>query len=147
MKIVSYRKKYQEQIFDLILTIKTNEEKMRYIKRHDLWIIKKAFLCFYVALDDMNKVIGCCGLKEIDKESVLLARFYVQKQNRHAGIGTVLYNKVFAFAKKHKYVDIFVGVDETCPSGISFYKKHGFVEIKDGKFISEDDDFTFYRVI
>ena len=48
IKIIKYKQKWLEDIFDLILDIKVNEEKIRYLKRHDLWTIKKSFLCFYV---------------------------------------------------------------------------------------------------
>ncbi len=147
MKIIKYHNRYQEQIFDLILNIKINEEKIRYIKRHDLWTIKKSFLCFYLAIDNDNEVVGCIGLKKIDNESVLLSRFYVRFDCRRKGIGEKLFNKVIEFCLKHKFKDIYLGVDEVSKTGIAFYIKHGFKEITESKFISEDDDFTFYKKI
>lgn len=146
MKIDSYKKKYQEQIFDIILNIKVNEEKIRYIPRHDLWTIPKSFLCFYVVIHD-RQVIGCIGLKKIDKDSVLLSRFYVKAEFRRIGIGEKLFNKVLIYAKKHNFNDMYVGVDNTSQTGLNFYNKHGFVEISEGKYISQDDDFTLYKKI
>ncbi len=144
MKIIKYQPKWLENIFDLILDIKVNEEKMRYLKRHDLWSIKKSFLCFYLAVDE-HELVGCVGLKKIDNESVLLSRFYVKKEARRKGIGEKLYQKVIEYARKHKYKDIYLGVDEVSKSGICFYEKHGFKRIDEGKFISEEDDFTYFK--
>ena len=144
VKIIKYKSKWLEDIIDLILEIKVNEEKIRYLKRHDLWTIKKSFLCFYLALDN-NNLIGCIGLKKIDNESAMLSRFYVKKEYRRKGIGEKLYQKVLDYAYKHKFKDIYLGVDEVSKSGISFYEKHGFIKIDSGKFISEDDDFTYLK--
>ena len=57
IKIIKYKQKWLEDIFDLILDIKVNEEKIRYLKRHDLWTIKKSFLCFYLAFDQDELVV------------------------------------------------------------------------------------------
>lgn len=92
-----------------------------------------------------NNLISCIGLKKIDKESVLLSRFYVVKSYRRKGIGEKLYQKVLDYAYKHKFKNIYLGFDEVSKSGIYFYEKHGFKIVNDGKFISEDDDFTYFK--
>lgn len=145
MIIKQYQNKYQEQVFDLILHIKVNEEKMRYIKRHDLWTINQSFLCFYVALNEDDEIIGCIGLKKIDDQSVLLSRFYVKAEYRRKGLGKSLFDKVLSYCSSHDIVDMYIGVDYVSKSGIKFYKKHGFERIKEGKFISKDDDITLYK--
>ena len=144
IKIIKYKQKWLEDIFDLILDIKVNEEKIRYLKRHDLWTIKKSFLCFYLVFDQ-DELVGCIGLRKIDNESSLLSRFYVKKTERRKGIGEKLYQKVIEYARKHKFKDIYLGVDEVSKSGIGFYEKHGFKKTSEGKFISEDDDFTYLK--
>ena len=125
MKIVRYRKKWLEGIFNLILNIKVNEEKMRYLNRHDLWTIKKSFLCFWVAIEN-NEIIGCIGLKKIDSESVLLSRFYVKSEHRRKGLGKKLFDITINYAIKHKFKDMYLGVDAVSKSGICFYKKYRF---------------------
>ena len=96
-------------------------------------------MCFYLAVFE-NNLIGCIGLKKIDKESVLLSRFYVVKSYRRKGIGEKLYQKVLDYTYKHKFKNIYLGVDEVSKSGICFYEKHGFKIVNDRKFISEDDE-------
>ena len=45
----------------------------------------------------------------------------LKKEARRKGIGEKLYQKVIEYACKHKYKDIYLGVDEVSKSGIRFY--------------------------
>ncbi len=76
-----------------------------------------------------GQVVGTIALRQLDKNTCELKRFYVLKQYRGDGIGNNLLNKLLAHARAGPWDGIRLDTSSKSPAAISLFRKHGFVEI------------------
>jgi diamine N-acetyltransferase len=100
---------------------------------------------FYLAQDE-NKTIGYLKLNtgqsqnELkDKNSVEIERIYVAKAYHGHQVGHILLEKAIEIATQREADFVWLGVWEENPRAIAFYKKNGFIEFDQHKFILGDD--------
>lgn len=131
MKIIPFEKKYRDDMIFMVLEAKNalgrvpllNEDLLdveeNYIKKGDM---------FWLALDDSDRVIGCCGYSSVDGTSeVFLHRLYVKCSLKRRGIGTKLLFTAEEYLRSHQKtaVHIHLGGNEYFESR-EFYPKHGY---------------------
>lgn len=65
------------------------------------------------------------------EDTIMMFRLYVAPRHQRKGIGGLLLNKVIEHFQGAKKIQLHV--EAMNPKGQSFYKKHGFVELKRGE--------------
>lgn len=95
---------------------------------------------FVVAYLDENPV-GCGAIRPLDQESIELKRFFVDEAFRQQGIAKQILVELEIMAKKRGFSSIRLEAGAAQPEAISFYKKHGYIEIdRYGEY--EDSEFS-----
>ena len=74
-----------------------------------------------------------------DTDSLEIERIYVAKEFHGLKVGQILYEKALAIASEKNCKYLWLGVWEHNARAISFYKKNGFVEFGQHKFVLGDD--------
>ncbi|OAB36679.1 GCN5 family acetyltransferase [Paenibacillus macquariensis subsp. defensor] len=78
----------------------------------------------------LNEVpVGCGAIREIDKESTELKRFFVEQDCRNRGIAHEILMELEHRAKTLGYTCIKLEVGEPQSEALSFYRKHGYYQI------------------
>jgi len=77
-----------------------------------------------------GKIVGCVGLRKIEKGICEMKRLYVVPQFRRKGIGRRLAAVVIEEARKIGYRSMRLDTIETMKEAISLYKSLGFKEIE-----------------
>lgn len=101
----------------------------------DLLNIKASYFdnqdMFWIALDDLDRVIGCVGTKTEDN-FIWIKRLYVKASLKRQGIGSELLKQVEEFAEEKgvNRLKVHLGGKEYFES-YSFYSKHGFNRIEE----------------
>lgn len=82
---------------------------------------------YFPLAKDRDEIVGISttGMRE---DVIVMPRLYVSPQHQRKGIGELLLNSVIAHFQDAKKLQLNVQVMNV--KGQSFYKKHGFVEIK-----------------
>ena len=103
---------------------------------------------FYFAMLD-DKIIGYLKINlgqsqtEIkDTDSLEIERIYVLKEFHGMKVGQILYEKALSIAREKHCRYLWLGVWENNARAIRFYKKNGFVEFGQHKFVLGDDEQT-----
>jgi putative acetyltransferase len=73
--------------------------------------------------------VGCGAISPLHEGLVELKRFYVEPEYRRNGIALHILNHLESIAKESRYVTMLLETGDQQPEAISFYKKHGFIEI------------------
>ena len=82
---------------------------------------------FFLA-KNAGKIIGCVGLKKLNRETSLMKRFYVDKEYRGAGLAGLLFRKILKFSKAKEYQSIVLDTYQNNFRAQKFYLKCGFRE-------------------
>ena len=102
----------------------------------DLLRIKESYFdkgdCFWLALDENDRVVGCVGYSSIDNTiEVFLHRLFVKPELKRRGIGSALLQTAEAYLKAHGKTAVRVHLGEpkeTWFESYAFYPKHGYGE-------------------
>ncbi len=118
---------------NFILGILENEFGLAGLSRPDLDAIGQASRApggFWLAVD-AGKIVGTAGLLDAGQSRGYLKRWYVEKSRRGHGIGSQLFDCVFAHARKNNFSRIFIATEPTMKRIFSFYGRSGFRRIAD----------------
>lgn len=77
-----------------------------------------------------------------DEKAIEIERIYVLKEFHGKKVGQLLYNKAIEVAQKRNADFVWLGVWEENHKAINFYKKNGFLEFDQHKFVLGDDEQT-----
>jgi ribosomal protein S18 acetylase RimI-like enzyme len=100
---------------------------------------------FYFARDNDNVIgylkinIGPSQTELKETDSLEIERIYVAKEFLGRKVGQMLYDKALHIAREKHCKYLWLGVWEHNARAISFYKKNGFVEFGQHKFVLGDD--------
>lgn len=83
---------------------------------------------FYVASHN-GKIVGTVAVRIKDGIPVL-KRFYVARESRGKGIGSMLFDKAIAYCKEKKYKKITLDTNNKFCDAFEMYKKKGFKTVK-----------------
>lgn len=75
-------------------------------------------------------------------QAIEIERIYVLKEFHGKKVGQLLYNKAIEVAKERNADFVWLGVWEENQKAINFYKKNGFIEFDQHKFVLGDDEQT-----
>ena len=136
MEIAVYRKKYEQQVIDLILNIQQNEfgVPVTLADQPDLLHIEN-FYCrdhgnFWIATDN-EKLIGSIALIDIGNGQSALRKMFVHKayRGKEKGTGQQLLDHVISWCKQKGIDEIYLGTFDKLAAAQRFYLKNGFVEV------------------
>lgn len=98
---------------------------------------------------DLKIIIGYLKLNFGDAQTELkndqaieIERIYVLKEFQGKKVGQLLYNKAIEVAQERHADFVWLGVWEENHKAINFYKKNGFIEFDQHKFVLGDDEQT-----
>jgi diamine N-acetyltransferase len=77
-----------------------------------------------------------------NEKAIEIERIYVLKEFHGKKVGQLLYNKAIEVAQERNADFVWLGVWEENHKAINFYKKNGFLEFDQHKFILGDDEQT-----
>ena len=134
-KIRRFDKKDAAGVKELILTILTKEypfDKSAY-SDSDLDKVDEVYGgskdSFFVS-DDGGSIAGTVGIKEDDKDSALLRRFFVSPDHRRRGVGSALLNEALEFCRKEGYKKVIFRCTDRMRDAMRLCEKKGFREIE-----------------
>ena len=84
--------------------------------------------CFWIALDDADRVVGMLGVDTISPTDLWLRRLYVKPGLKRMGIGSMLLAQAEAFAKEKDVRIIHTRFPDSYPEAAVFYPAKGFVD-------------------
>lgn len=135
MEIKFFKDKYRDDMIFMVLQAK---DALGLIPRlnDDLIDIKTNYFDrgdkFLVAVDDNDRVVGCCGYSRIEgTNEAFIHRLYVKASEKHKGIGSALLEAIEDEMRKSGIVlaRIHLGSPrEQWFESYSFYTKHEYVE-------------------
>lgn len=135
VKITPYTDEHKDQTAKFVISILEDEFGYTGIDRPDLYDISNFYQKdpnsnFWLALLS-NEIIGTVAIQNCGRKRRFIKRMYVKKDLRSKGVGQALMNTLVVFAKNTDYKTIFISTVEEFESARKFYKKNGFVEIRE----------------
>lgn len=134
MQIITYNKKYKNQIIELILNIQNNEANINLgiEEQPDLLDIYSSYEKnggeFWIAVDE-DEVIGTIALMNKGNANSVLKKFFVRQDWRNKKVGLELYRKLLEFANNHNIKMILLDTPSVAQASHKFYEKAGFKRI------------------
>ena len=123
-----------DEIWHEYWTCILSEEQINYMvnefqseKSINKQIKNENYIYFYIISD--GKKTGYIGLSK-RKEYLFLSKFYIKKEYRHKGIGSIAFNFIKDFAVKESYKQIILTVNKHNKNTISASNKWGFKTIE-----------------
>ncbi len=132
MKIIEYQEKYRDDLIYMVLNAKVAIGRLPRINEEFLHMQESYFdkgQCFFLALNEFDRVIGCIGTKFEDNK-LFLSHLFVNVEYKRKGIGSKLLEKAENFAREKGYHEIHVHLGESYLESHVFYPKHGYKEYK-----------------
>jgi N-acetylglutamate synthase-like GNAT family acetyltransferase len=83
----------------------------------------------FIIAKENNAVIGCIGIKKLDKTVCEMKRLFVNDKYKGKGIGKKLVELIIADAKAKQYEKMRLDTLDYMKTAISLYQKNGFYEI------------------
>jgi len=134
MKIITFEEKYRDDMIYMVLNAKNALGRIPRLNE-DLLDIKENYFdkghCFWIAIDEFDRVIGCIGTKEDEQGNLFLSRLYVKFDLKRQGIGSKLLEIAENFAKNQGYKEVHVHLGKEYLESHIFYPKHGYKEYKE----------------
>ena len=133
MQIKPFENRYRDDLIFMVLEAKDALGRIPHLNE-DLLNIERNYIekgdCFWIAVDERDRVIGCVGYSRIDGTSeAFVHRLYVKASMKHKGIGSVLL-KTAEEAMKRNGISIsrvHLGEpEEQWFESYVFYPKHGY---------------------
>ncbi len=129
--IIPYKGKYRDDMIFMVLEAKDALGRIPRLNE-DLLDVQKNYLdtgdMFWLAIDDLDRVIGCIGYCTIPgTNEVKLHRLYVKAKRKRQGIGTCLLQTAEQYLRDQgkTAAHVHLGGPEYFESH-SFYPKHGY---------------------
>lgn len=131
MTIIPYEESFRDDMIYMVLDAKNALGKVPSINP-DLLDIRGSYLdrgdCFWLALDENRRVVGCIGFSVLDGENARLHRLYIKPERKRQGIGSALLKTAEEELRRRgiRFASVHLGGKEYRESRL-FYPKHGYV--------------------
>ncbi len=137
MKVITFTKKHNQEVADLVLDIQQNEFNVpvTLVGQPDLLDVQSFFQKdkgnFWVAISN-GKVVGTIGLIDCGDGVGCLRKMFVHHKFRGTETGTArkLLAELENWAVKKGFKSIYLGTIERLDAAIKFYLKNGFSPIE-----------------
>lgn len=159
IEIITYNKRYSQQVIDLILTIQQNEFNVPVTinDQPDLQEIENFYFKdkshFWLATED-DKVVATIALIDFHNGQAALRKMFVHKDYRgkEKGIGQKLLDILTKYCKEKNINEVYLGTFHKLIAAQKFYLKNGFTELPKNQLPStfplmEVDDCFFQLII
>ena len=135
IRIIPYEESYRDDMIFMVLSAKDALGRVPRLNP-DLLTVKGSYLdrgdCFWLALDENDRVIGCIGYSSIENTTeVFLHRLFVKPELKRRGIGSALLKTAETHLKTEGKTAVRVHLGEPKEmwfESYAFYPKHGFTE-------------------
>ncbi len=155
IRTISTSRNLREQIKKMVENIQENEFAIDINESVNACIIKAEedfyynnSYNFFYATNIEGKIIGCIGLKRLDKKNGEVKKFFVTKEYRGQNVGKALMARLLKAAKKHKMQYLCLGSVEKLVVAQKFYLKIGFQKMSPKNlpktFMQNDVDDVFF---
>ena len=132
-RIIEYREEYEQEVKLFMINISVKEygfsEFEEGFLNADHTKYNKSGGMFWIAVDEMGKVIGTMGLEK-KKNTGYLSGVYVDGAYRGIGLAKQLLDLTIDYASRHGINKIILDTYERYNRAIRFYEKHKFVKFK-----------------
>ncbi|MFK7770701.1 MAG: GNAT family N-acetyltransferase [Saprospiraceae bacterium] len=148
IKIISFRKKYQESVNSLVAEIA--KEFQNPISKPFSNIRKKIVDKYWIAIKE-DMVIGTIAILKIENRNSILKKMFVHKKYRgkEKGISNLLLETAFQWCQEEGISKVYLGTMVQFKGAHRFYEKNGFQEIRQSElpvgFVHNPIDDIFYR--
>jgi N-acetylglutamate synthase-like GNAT family acetyltransferase len=155
--VEAYTNRYKQDVFDLIIPIQQEEFNVPITPadQPDLQQIPTFYQNnngnFWLAIND-GRVVGTIALLDIGNRQGALRKMFVHKDYRgkERGIGQLLLNTLFSWAKEKEYAEIYLGTTAKFLAAQRFYEKNDFKEVTvaelPASFPRMEVDVKFYKI-
>ena len=136
MEITSFTDGFQKSVVKLVLKIQNEEAKINLplSEQLDLNNIKSAYQDsgggFWIALNEVNEVVGTIGLMNMKNGYGILKKFFVRQDYRKQKLGWKLYRQMLQFAFENNYTTLILDSPSIAAASHRFYEKNGFQRIE-----------------
>ena len=135
ISIIEYNEAYRDDMIFMVLQAKDALGRKPSINP-DLLDVKVNYLdkgdMFLLAIDENDRVIGCCGFSRIpDTNEAFVHRLYVKASEKRNGIGSALLERIETEMKARGIAVSKVHLGEPREQwfeSYAFYPKHGYAE-------------------
>ena len=133
MQIKPFENRYRDDLIFMVLEAKDALGRIPHLNE-DLLNIERNYIekgdCFWIAVDERDRVIGCVGYSRIDGTSeAFVHRLYVKASMKHKGIGSALLKTAEEAMKRNGISISRVHLGEPKEQWFEsyvFYPKHGY---------------------
>ena len=133
MQIKPFENRYRDDLIFMVLEAKDALGRIPHLNE-DLLNIERNYIekgdCFWIAVGERDRVIGCVGYSRIDGTSeAFVHRLYVKASMKHKGIGSVLLRTAEEAMKRNgiSISRVHLGEpEEQWFESYVFYPKHGY---------------------
>lgn len=138
MKIIPYDRRYRDDLIFMVLQAKDALGRSPKLNE-DLLTIKESYIdagdMFWIAIDENDRVIGCCGFSSCQGTSeAFLHRLFVKADRKHSGIGSALLETAENYMRDNGKTVVRVHLGEPKEQwfeSYAFYPKNGYVEYEE----------------
>ena len=113
-----------DETFKKYLEIQNYDDELKHLEKKYGLPNGRLYLVYF-----NQKLAGCVGLKQIDKENCEMKRLFVKPEFRGHHIGNYLIEKIISDAKEIGYKYMLLDTLPFLKNAIHMYKKYGFYEI------------------
>lgn len=131
MTIIPYESQYRDDMIFMILQAKDALGLVPHLNP-DLLDVETNYIksgdCFWLALDNRGRVIGCLGYHPIPETTeARMHRFYIKAELKHQGIGSAMLRHAEVYLAEHGFTaaSVHLGGEAYWESRL-FYPKHGY---------------------
>ena len=82
--------------------------------------------CFEVVEDARKRIVGCAGLRPLNRCRVELCKMYIEISARGLGLGKRLLEDLLAAARRSGFREVWLNTNSVLTEAIGLYKKYGF---------------------
>lgn len=138
MKIIPYESSYRDDMIFMVLQAKDALGRIPSLN-DDLLTVKESYIdkgdMFWLAIDDDNRVVGCCGFSSVEGTTeAFLHRLFIKPNKKRCGIGSALLKTAENYMRENdkNIVKVHLGAPkEQWFESYSFYPKNGYVEYEE----------------
>lgn len=82
---------------------------------------------FLVATEG-GDVIGCGGLRRLNRNDGELVRLWLKKEKRKQGIGRMIFDTLIRAAQEKGYAKVYLDTSHRCADAVALFRRNGFVD-------------------
>jgi len=82
----------------------------------------------FLIITEGERVVGCGGLRRLERINGELVRLWLRKERRKIGLGRMVFEKLIRAARERGYEKVYLDTSNRCADAVRLFRKNGFVE-------------------